>query len=76
MGLLGLLQPLFLVTTPELLPLARRVHKVSRSEGQDFPLMVLLINLTRIAFDLLMEGRLEKYENLWKIVSQSSRAGS
>ncbi len=59
MGLLGLLQPLFLVTTPELLPLARRLHRISRGETQEFPLMVLLINLTRIAFDSFMEGKLD-----------------
>ncbi len=62
MGLLGLLQPLFLVTSPELMPFVQKVYKLSLDETQNFPLMVLLINLTRIAFDAFIDGRLNRQE--------------
>ncbi len=60
MGLLGLLLPLYLTTTPELLPLARAVRKVAAGQEQEYPLMVALINLARIAYDILMEGGLKR----------------
>ena len=62
-GLLGILQPLFLLTTPDLAGLARDVYKISQSDTQEFPFMVLSINLTRIAYDALMDGLLNGSEN-------------
>lgn len=57
-GMLGLLHPLFLVSTPELFPFGIKVFKISLKEDQNFPFMVLSINLTRIAYDILMDGLL------------------
>ena len=54
-GFLGLIQPLYLVTTPELFGLAKAIYKLSLSDTQDFPLMVLSINVTRIALHALRD---------------------
>jgi hypothetical protein len=60
-GLLGLLQPLFAVTTPELFPFAQKVFRTATAtQEQEFPLLVLSINLTRIAYDALMDGLLNR----------------
>ena len=60
-GFLGLIQPLYLVTTPELLGLAKAIYKLSISDKQDFPLMVLSINVTRIALHALRDDLLVRY---------------
>ena len=60
-GFLGLIQPLYLVTTPELLGLAKAIYKLSISDKQDFPLMVLSINITRIALHALRDDLLVRY---------------
>jgi len=62
-GLLGLVHPLFLLTTPELFPFAMDVYRISLSEAQEFPLMVLSINLTRIAYSALKDGLLTRLCN-------------
>ena len=63
MGCLGMIQPLFLMMTPELNPLGKKIHKLSADEVQNFPFMVLSINLTRIAFDALKRGFLNRSLN-------------
>ena len=63
-GCLGLLQPLYLVMTPELLPLAKDIYKLSLSENQNFPLMVLSINVSRIALHALRDGVLNRQSHL------------
>lgn len=50
MGCLALIQPLYLVMDPNILPFTRAVHKLSLDENQEFPMMVLIINLIRISF--------------------------
>ena len=63
-GFLGLIQPLYLVTTPELLGLAKAIYKLSISDKQDFPLMVLSINVSRIALHALRDDLLVRYLKL------------
>jgi len=46
-GFLGLMQALYFLMTPELVPLARNIYKLSLHETQNFPFMVLSINITR-----------------------------
>jgi len=69
-GFLGLIQPLYLVTTPELLGLAKAIYKLSLSDTQEFPLMVLSINVTRIALHALRDDLLVRYcnqeDDLWQ----------
>ena len=60
-GFLGLIQPLYFVTTPELLGLSKAIYKLSLSDKQDFPLMVLSINVTRIALHALRDDLLVRY---------------
>ena len=62
-GFLGLLQPLYFVTTPELLGLSKAIYKLSLSDKQDFPLMVLSINVTRIALHALRDDLLVRYSS-------------
>ena len=62
MGVLGLLQPLSLVMNPELFPFAQVIYRLSLNEEQEFPFMVLSINLTRIAFIALKDGLLNRLE--------------
>lgn len=68
-GILGLVQATHLVTTPELLPLARAIHTLSRRPDQEFPLLVLAINISRIALHALRDGLLdrlvEEEESAW-----------
>jgi len=59
-GFLGVVQVLYLVTTPEVLPFAKDVYSLSRSQTQEFPLMVLSLNVTRIVLHLLRDGLLDK----------------
>ena len=59
-GMLGLIHPLFLVSTPELFPFGAKAFQISLKVDQHFPFMVLSINLTRIAYDALLDGLLKK----------------
>ena len=49
------------MTTPEVLPFTRDLFSLSRSEGQEFPLMVLSLNITRISLHVLRDGLLNKH---------------
>jgi len=60
-GILGLVQAVYLVTTPEVLPFTRDLFSLSRSEGQEFPLLVLSLNITRISLHVLRDGLLNKH---------------
>jgi len=60
-GLLGLVQALYLVTQPEMLPFARDVYRLSRSQEQEFPLAVLSLNITRITLHVLRDGILDRH---------------
>ena len=72
-GCLGILHPLYLVMTPELLPLAKDIYKLSLSENQNFPLMVLSINVTRIALHALRDGildrQVEQENSIWSALN-------
>ena len=46
--------------TPELHPLAKDIYKLSVNENQNFPLLVLSINVTRIALHCLRDGLLDR----------------
>ena len=70
-GFLGLIQPLYFVMTPELLGLARAIYKLSLSDKQDFPLMVLSINVTRIALHALRDDLFAR-QNLCNNIEWSS----
>jgi len=60
-GILGLVQAVYLVTTPEVLPFTRDLFSLSRSEGQEFPLLVLSLNITRITLHVLRDGLLNRH---------------
>ena len=68
-GILGLVQAVYLVTTPEILPFTQDLYRLSRQEGQEFPLLVLSLNMTRITVQLVRDGGLNKLlaleEELW-----------
>ena len=49
------------MTTPEVLPFTRDLFSLSRSEGQEFPLLVLSLNITRISLHVLRDGFLNKH---------------
>lgn len=72
-GLLGLVQALYLVITPELFPFAQDVYQLSRQESQEFPLMVLSLNITRITLHVLRDGLLNRYltleDDVWTTVN-------
>ena len=59
-GFLGLVQALYFVMTPELVPLARNMYRLSLNETQNFPFLVLSINVTRIALHALRDGLLDR----------------
>ena len=59
-GCLGLIQPLYLVMTPELFPLSKDMYLISLNENQNFPFLVLSINVTRIALHALRDGLLNR----------------
>ncbi len=44
-------------------PFMQAVYKISLNEAQEFPFMVLSINLTRIAFSALKDGLLTRMCN-------------
>ncbi|XP_023331477.1 ELMO domain-containing protein 3 [Eurytemora carolleeae] len=60
-GILGIVQGLYLVSTPEILPFAREVYRLSLKPSQEFPLMVLSLNVTRICLHILRDGLIDKY---------------
>ena len=60
-GMLGLLQLLYLSNTPHLIPLARDIYRVSVDDEQNFPLAVMSLNMTRIALQALRHGELNRY---------------
>ena len=72
-GCLGLVQPLYLTMTPELNPLAKNMFKLSLSENQNFPLLVLSINVTRISLHALRDGLLNRQiiqeNSVWSAVN-------
>lgn len=72
-GLLGLVQALYLVITPEMFPFARDVYQLSRKDSQEFPLMVLSLNITRITLHVLRDGLLNRYltleDDVWTTVN-------
>ena len=59
-GCLGLIHPLYFVMTPELSLLAKDIYKLSLHETQNFPLLVLSINVSRIALHALRDGILNR----------------
>jgi len=59
-GCLGLIQPLYLVMTPELFPLSKDMYLISLSENQNFPFLVLSINVSRISLHALRDGLLNR----------------
>ena len=68
-GILGLVQAVYLVTTPEILPFTQDLYRLSRQEGQEFPLLVLSLNMTRITVQVVRDGCLNKHlaleEEVW-----------
>jgi len=72
-GLLGLVHALYLVITPEMFPFARDVYQLSRKDSQEFPLMVLSLNITRITLHVLRDGLLNKFlaleDEVWTTVN-------
>ncbi|CAG2064193.1 unnamed protein product [Timema podura] len=59
-GMFGLLQLLYLASSPHLMPLARDIYRVSLDEQQNFPLAVLSLNMTRMALQTLRQGLLNR----------------
>ncbi|CAG0915186.1 unnamed protein product [Notodromas monacha] len=56
-GFLSLVNAVYLVASePKMLKLAQDVHRLSNDSKQNFPFMVLCINVTRIALIALKEG--------------------
>ena len=68
-GILGLVQALYLVMTPEILPFTQDLYRLSRLDGQEFPLLVLSLNMTRITVQVVRDGILNKQlaaeEEVW-----------
>ena len=73
LGLLGLIQATYLTTTPELIPFARSALALARNPDQEFPLLVLSINVSRIALHALRDGLLNRLvveeESAWTTVN-------
>ncbi|GFG28662.1 hypothetical protein Cfor_06583 [Coptotermes formosanus] len=67
-GMLGLLQLLYLSNTPHLIPLARDIYRVSVDDQQNFPLAVMSLNMTRIALQALRRGELNRECNHQQLV--------
>uniref|UniRef100_A0A0K2UWQ0 ELMO domaincontaining protein 3like [Latimeria chalumnae] n=1 Tax=Lepeophtheirus salmonis TaxID=72036 RepID=A0A0K2UWQ0_LEPSM len=72
-GLLGLVQPLYLVMNSDYKRMALDFFQISMSESQNFPFLVLSLNATRIAFTALRDGLLNSLCNqkcdAWKAVN-------
>jgi len=58
-GILGLVNALYLVVTPETIPFSKQVYSLSVKQSQEFPLMVLSLNVTRICLHILRDGLLD-----------------
>jgi hypothetical protein len=58
-GILGLVNALYLVINAETLPFAKQIYSLSLKESQEFPLMVLSLNVTRICLHILRDGLLD-----------------
>ena len=67
-GLLGLLQILFLILSPETNLLAKEIYRLSVDRRQHFPFAVMSTNITQIALQVLREGLLNKECNEAKCV--------
>lgn len=69
-GVLGLVNALYFVVTPQVYPLAKQIYNLSLSPAQEFPLMVLSLNATRICLHILRDGLLDsrcfKDGDVWK----------
>ena len=59
-GLLSLVNAVFLVTSPQYSRLAADLYRLSQDRRQNFPLMVLAINITRLALNALRHGVLNR----------------
>lgn len=59
-GMLGLLTTLYFITSKDTAQLAATVYHLSQDEIQNFPFSVMSINVTRIALQILREGKLNK----------------
>ncbi|XP_054031048.1 ELMO domain-containing protein 3 [Dryobates pubescens] len=59
-GMLGLMQILFFVMDPQLLPLAREIFRLSQHQSQSFPFCIMSVNITRMVLQALREERLSR----------------
>lgn len=59
-GMLALMQMLFFVMDPQMLPLALDIFKLSQHETQEFPFGIMSVNITRIVLQALREERLSR----------------
>ncbi|XP_033926476.1 ELMO domain-containing protein 3 [Melopsittacus undulatus] len=59
-GMLALMQLLFFVMDPRMLPLALAIFKLSQHETQGFPFGIMSVNMTRIVLQALREERLSR----------------
>ncbi|XP_021921163.1 ELMO domain-containing protein 3-like isoform X2 [Zootermopsis nevadensis] len=69
-GMLGLLQLLYLSNSPHLFPLARDIYRVSADDRQNFPLAAMSLNMTRIALQALRHGELNRECNHHQLVME------
>ncbi|GLH10164.1 ELMO domain-containing protein 3 [Gryllus bimaculatus] len=67
-GMLGLLQLLYLCTTPQLSSLAKRIYRLSVDVVQNFPLAILSFNFSRMALQALRHGQLNRECNERQLV--------
>lgn len=67
-GILGLLQLLFLILSPETSLLCKEIYALSLDQRQHFPFAVMSTNITQIALQILREGLLNKECNQAKCV--------
>ncbi|KAF0292413.1 ELMO domain-containing protein 3 [Amphibalanus amphitrite] len=63
-GLLSLVNAVFLVTAPQYGRLSADLYRLSHDPRQNFPLMVLAINVTRLALNALRHGVLNRECNM------------
>jgi len=59
-GILGLVHALYLCMSTEVLPLGQAIHSLSRDPRQEFPMLVLSINVSRICLHALRDGLLDR----------------
>ena len=67
-GLLGLLQLLFLILSTETSILCKEIYRLSTDKRQHFPFAVMSTNVTQISLQVLREGLLNKECNEAKTV--------